>query len=372
MPGLLLWRHLIAFTADRGIMRQVHPHNLSPGHNVRPPCFIHVDLDGLWTLAGCYGFQEGSSFEKDPVFETGLPRLLNILDKLDIRATFFIVGRDTLHPFKAGLIREIRSTGHEVANHSWSHRGDLESMRSTELDEEIRRTSEAVRELTGYNPRGFRSPGYAAGPCILSSCARIGLEWDGSWLPTKWAPLLRWLAGRYRWKVWKELNPDKPGENMCRGFSNQYGRNEAGEPGTPVPYRYLTTAGTALDTKPLTRAIIRLPLATSPLLGIPLHASMGMLLGESATLNGLEKLIREGRPLTWLLHGMDFLGVDDIRGRLPSSLSSSRAFSMSWEHKQQFLVNVLKMLKGKTQVQLTSQWLEIPGGLQPSGMGFQQ
>jgi hypothetical protein len=351
-------------------MRQVHAESIHTEADINPPCFIHVDLDGLWTLAGCYGFPEGSSYEEDPVFMTGLPRLLNILDELEIRATFFIVGRDTLHPFKSGLIREIHAAGHEIANHSWSHTVNLESMNPKARDEEIQRTSDAIRELTGDNPRGFRSPGYAAGPRILSSCARTGLAWDGSWLPTKWAPLLRWMAGRYRKKVWNEQNSGKSGHDLNNGFGDQYGRNEAGEPAPALPYRYQTTAGTALDDKPVIKTMTRLPLATSPRLGIPLHASMGMLFGEFITLNGLENLICLGRPVTWLLHGMDCLGIDDIRGRLPSSLTRSRAFNMSWDQKEKFLINLLTTLKCTTRIQLTSEWLESPDARQIPEMGF--
>ena len=49
-------------------------HRLEAQTGGRPPGFVHVDLDGLWTLAGCYGYPEGVSFTQDPVFDQGLPR----------------------------------------------------------------------------------------------------------------------------------------------------------------------------------------------------------------------------------------------------------------------------------------------------------
>ncbi|GAA2726515.1 polysaccharide deacetylase [Actinocorallia aurantiaca] len=52
--------------------------------------------------------------------DVGLPRILDLLDELDIPATFFVPGWVAEH--RPGLARSIVERGHEVAHHSYSHR----------------------------------------------------------------------------------------------------------------------------------------------------------------------------------------------------------------------------------------------------------
>jgi len=47
------------------------------------------------------------------------PQTLELLDRHNARATFFVIGREAMrHP---GLLRQIRDAGHSVANHTYSH-----------------------------------------------------------------------------------------------------------------------------------------------------------------------------------------------------------------------------------------------------------
>ena len=127
--------------------------------SAKPPGFVHVDLDGLWTLAACYGFDERTSFEHDPIFEYALPRLLDLLDRLSIKATFFIVGRDLELDYKRRAVAQIVDHGHELGNHSYSYSIGLEGLptfpmtywaqlaspfRWSEIKEESRRALQAV------------------------------------------------------------------------------------------------------------------------------------------------------------------------------------------------------------------------------------
>ncbi|KPL09652.1 hypothetical protein AMJ85_06265, partial [candidate division BRC1 bacterium SM23_51] len=59
----------------------------------RPVAFIQVDLDGLWAVRRCYGVS-GSPEQDDPVYSHALPALLDLFDRLAVKATFFVVGAD--------------------------------------------------------------------------------------------------------------------------------------------------------------------------------------------------------------------------------------------------------------------------------------
>lgn len=83
------------------------------------------------------------------------PRILDELKELGARATFFMVGEHVLkYP---EIARRVAEEGHEIANHSFSHRV-LVYYTSGELDREIKKTQEAIQKITNKTTRYFRPP----------------------------------------------------------------------------------------------------------------------------------------------------------------------------------------------------------------------
>jgi peptidoglycan/xylan/chitin deacetylase (PgdA/CDA1 family) len=93
------------------------------------------------------------TFDDGPGDHTG--RLLDVLAARDVRATFFVLGRRAReHP---AALQRIAAEGHEIGNHTWSHRR-LTQLRRSEVEAELRRTAEAIRDVTGSTPRLVRPP----------------------------------------------------------------------------------------------------------------------------------------------------------------------------------------------------------------------
>jgi len=81
--------------------------------------------------------------------------LLNLLDEYNVKATFFVRGLWVKeHP---GLAAEIVNRGHALENHSLTH-GHMSTMTDAEVGNEIRATTDMIRETTGYLPQLFRPP----------------------------------------------------------------------------------------------------------------------------------------------------------------------------------------------------------------------
>jgi peptidoglycan/xylan/chitin deacetylase (PgdA/CDA1 family) len=81
--------------------------------------------------------------------------LLNLLDEYNVKATFFVRGLWVKeHP---GLAAEIVNRGHALENHSLTH-GHMSTMTDAEVENEIRGTTDMIRETTGYLPQLFRPP----------------------------------------------------------------------------------------------------------------------------------------------------------------------------------------------------------------------
>ena len=84
------------------------------------------------------------------------PRILEVLKKEGVKATFFVVGRMAeKYPF---LLKEICEEGHEVGIHTYSH-PDLTRLSKEELLEELNKTRILIRKITGKDTYLFRPPG---------------------------------------------------------------------------------------------------------------------------------------------------------------------------------------------------------------------
>lgn len=111
------------------------------------------------------------------------PRVLEILARHDARATFFLVGRRAARA--PGVVRAIAAGGHEVANHSWSHRS-LWLCGPRRTADEVRRCHDLLADLTGRPPRHFRPPwgmvNAALGPVLRDvgeRCVRWSVQPEG-------------------------------------------------------------------------------------------------------------------------------------------------------------------------------------------------
>lgn len=82
-------------------------------------------------------------------------RILGILDKYGIKATFFFVGQNIEnYPEQA---KHVREGGHEVGNHTYTHHR-VRAMNETELAAELEKCDDLIYELGEYGTRLFRPP----------------------------------------------------------------------------------------------------------------------------------------------------------------------------------------------------------------------
>ncbi len=112
--------------------------------------------------------------------EKGTLVLLDLLDDLGIRATFFAEGR-TLRETGVGSVL----SSHEVAVHGYDHE-DLTGVRSKvhlshgDLRSIMERSVQAIRDETGTSPVGFRSPYMDPNDELLGFLHEYGMTYDSS------------------------------------------------------------------------------------------------------------------------------------------------------------------------------------------------
>jgi peptidoglycan/xylan/chitin deacetylase (PgdA/CDA1 family) len=83
------------------------------------------------------------------------PRLLDVLAKHKLTATFYVIGCEADRHRQ--LIRRIVDEGHELGNHTWSH-SEPRLTSAEEFLDEVRRTDELLADLTGLRPTSTRPP----------------------------------------------------------------------------------------------------------------------------------------------------------------------------------------------------------------------
>lgn len=95
------------------------------------------------------------SFDDGPDYNT--PKILDVLAKHNVKATFFVVGQTLGRTENQELLKKTAAAGHELANHSYSH-PDLRTLSDEAFLEQINKTNNKIHELTGQTPVLFRPP----------------------------------------------------------------------------------------------------------------------------------------------------------------------------------------------------------------------
>ncbi|EFC80749.1 polysaccharide deacetylase family protein [Parafrankia sp. EUN1f] len=136
----------------------------------------------------------------DPV---STPSFLEVLDELDVRATFFVLGG--MAQRSPGLVREMAAAGHELAVHGWDHRPMLLRGPMSTYDQ-LARTRDLLAETTGRAPRYVRPPHGVLSSGVLAASRRLDLT------PVLWTAWGRdWTAAATASNVLATIAPDLRG-----------------------------------------------------------------------------------------------------------------------------------------------------------------
>jgi len=149
---------------------------------------------------------------------TAVPRLLRMLDRAGIRATFFIPGY-TAERWPA-VARSIRDGGHEIGHHGFMHEGSRAGgVEADEATEEARliRGLDALGAVVGVRPVGYRAPNWEMTYRLPALLVRHGFRYDAGLMDSDWpyrlavsaepnAPTIVELPGHWSLDDWGRYN----------------------------------------------------------------------------------------------------------------------------------------------------------------------
>jgi len=286
---------------------------------------ISLDLDDQWSYMKVHG-DEG--WDKFPSYlDIVVPHVLDLLDELEIKITFFIVGQDAAIAGNKDILRSIVDRGHEIGNHSFHHESWLKTYSKDQIEEEINRAENAIFEATGQRPGCFRGPGFSWSNDLLEVLQKRNYAFDASILPTYISPLMRMY---YFWnsKLTKEERNSR--KELFGSFKEGF------RPVKPFTWKLENN-----------NSLLEIPVTTIPVFKIPFHLSyllyisgyskflMRLYLGFAIFMCRLTHT-----PPSFLLHPLDLISGDKV-----PQLAFFPGMNIPTEKKVEVFMYVLQKLK---------------------------
>lgn len=154
---------------------------------------VCIDYEGQW----------GMPFEAPYDLEMSTHKLLEVLRRHRVHATFFTVGLLAIeHP---DIISDIASQGHEIGMHGWRHE-HMNQLNASELEvfgRGLEAAEAAIESATGKRPAGFRAS-YLLGPRFFEPSVSVLLADHG----------YSWTSNRELRHVVELLRPSRIGSNV--------------------------------------------------------------------------------------------------------------------------------------------------------------
>ena len=285
---------------------------------------LSLDLDDQWTYMKTHG---DPGWEKYPSYlNYAVPRILDILDKHELKITFFIVAQDAAFEHNREVLADIAKRGHDIGNHTFHHDPWLHIYSEEEINEELERAENHIKDVTGVKPTGFRGPGFSFSNTVLRVLNKRGYYYDASTFPNILNPLAR-LYFLKTSKLSKEEREQRKG--LFGSWKDGFRPNK--------PYTWKNEG----------RKMLEIPVTTMPIFKVPIHASYVLYLAtyNEALANfyfrfvvGMCKLT--GTQPSILLHPLDFIGCDDTE-----ELSFFPAMRMESSKKIRVMDKVFEILK---------------------------
>ena len=143
---------------------------------------LSVDLDEIGCYTAIHGLTPPDPSAARAIYERALPRLADLFDDEAVPATFFAIGTD-IDEANGARLRGLHERGHEIANHSLSHRYDLTRLDREAIRAEIAGGADAIEAATGTRPVGFRAPGYTITDAVFEMLRELRVGYDSSVFP---------------------------------------------------------------------------------------------------------------------------------------------------------------------------------------------
>jgi len=221
------------------------------------------------------------------VYEDALPRFLDVFDRFNVRATFFVVAKDAHYQSNKVRLREIVQRGHEIANHTCHHYQYFVDLPYKDQRSEIQEADKILSDVVGDKIYGFRAPGWGVTSETLDILESLEYHYDSSVFPSSLISLIsyvNWLMNKGRLK---------------RSMGNSFNIGMAPKVAYHPARQQFWKKGN--------RDILELPPTVLPFIQFPFLGTVLYLFGASLFRLSAKYISCFARPLLYELHGLELV-----------------------------------------------------------------
>lgn len=203
---------------------------------------LSFDIEDWFHAETMRQFLSENEWQQLPLrLEPHVERILGLLEKHRVTATFFILG--WIAERTPGTVRAIASAGHEIASHGYWHRM-ITTQKPQEFQDDVVRSLTAIEEATGCRAVGYRAPTFSitkGTTWALSKLSEAGFVYDSSVFPIRHDRYGIPNAPRFPFRVPRDLGGIM--EFPLATVSTRFGNVPFGGGGYLRIYPYFVTSG---------------------------------------------------------------------------------------------------------------------------------
>lgn len=253
-------------------------------------CAIGVDVDTLKDYVSVYGYDDEDIPCENHIYTRALPRVLDLFDAFNIKATFFVIGRDILNSRNLPILKDMIKKGHEIGNHTMNHIYPFSVLPPSKKKEEITLMQKAAEDNLGYRVKGFRAPGYGIDGETLQILEDEGYVYDSSIHPTYFLSLMNMsviVISSFQKKL-----PELKSCLHCFAPLNPY---------TPKKGLFFRR-GNGMK-------IVEVPITVTPFFRMPFYGTFHLLFGKKIFDIGYSSLQKNGTDINYEMHAIEMLDL---------------------------------------------------------------
>lgn len=147
---------------------------------------LSFDIEDWFHISGIPMVERRGNWEDYPsIVENKTNLILDILDRHDTKATFFILG--WIAEQYPELVLKIANKGHEIGTHGyWHYR--VNTLSRLMFKNYLEQSVELLEDITGQKVKGYRAPSFSISPgteWAFDVMDEVGLEYDASLFPAQ-------------------------------------------------------------------------------------------------------------------------------------------------------------------------------------------
>jgi len=146
-----------------------------------------TDVDAVGGWLGSYGGEDSPDDISRGLFagEVGVPRLLTLFERHNLRTTFFVPGH-SIETFPDST-KMIVDAGHEIGIHGYSHENPI-AMTRVQEEAILDRCIDLVEKASGQRPTGYVAPWWEFSPVTNELLLERGIKYDHSLMHRDFEP----------------------------------------------------------------------------------------------------------------------------------------------------------------------------------------